>query len=278
MTSGIKKGRDLELYFFCPAFRSSDQDRIEKILKKISRTRRNIRIINVQAEGRQVQEDLFEKHFGNPKTSQLVRRRVGWPPRQLFKLSKTGNAIYLRGVVALAEGGIVQWANKPPESFQFLEDLAARGLEAIGDLYTFSESIESEEVDLLDIFEDSIYCKGNFERSVWLPTSTKGSFINETSKWIDAVLTNLDGHHIVIEAEIELNYASIGQALCYEKWFRAYKNIKSSTPAILCRDFKQEFLDVCKELGITVFSVSDNIVKKHKISQIAKWRKKRVKS
>jgi len=262
MASDTKKGRDLKLYFFYPAFSSSDQDRIEKILRKIGKTKRNIRIVRVLAEGRQVQEDLYDEHFGNPKTSQLVRRRVGRPPRQLFKLSKTGNAIYLRGVVALFEGGIVQWANKPPESYQFLRDLASRGLKAINDLYTFSESIESEEVDLLDIFEDSIYCKGNLERSVWLPTSTKGSFINETSKWIDAVLTSLNGHHIVIEAEVELNYTSIGQALCYEKWFRAFKNIKSSKPAILCRNFKQEYLNVCKELGITVFTISDTKVEK----------------
>ncbi len=262
MASNTKKDRDLEIYFFYPAFSSSDQDRIEKILSKIGKAKKNIRIVRVQTEGRQVQKDLFDKYFGNPKTSQLVRRRVGRPPRQLFKLSKTSSAIYLRGVVALVEGGIVQWANKPPESYQFLKDLAYRGLKAVNDLYTFSESIESEEVDLLDIFEDSIYCEGNLERSVWLPTSTKVSFINETSKWIDAVLTNLNGHHIVIEAEVELNYTSIGQALCYEKWFRAYKNIKSSTPAILCRNFKQEYLNVCKELGITVFTISDNIVKK----------------
>lgn len=257
MASNTKKGRNIKLYFFYPAFSFYDQNRIEKILGKIGKARKKIRIVRIKAEGRQVQEDLFKKHFGNPKASQLVRRRVGKPPIQLFKLSKTGNVIYLRGVTALVECGIVQWANKPPESYRFLEDLASRGLKAVNDLYTFSESIESEEVDLLDFFEDSEYCKGNLERSVWLPTSKTGSFINETSKWIDAVLINLNGNYIVIEAEVELNYISIGQALCYEKWFKEFKNIKSTKPAILCRDFKQEYLNVCKELGITVFKISD---------------------
>ena len=98
---------------------------------------------------------------------------------------------------------------------------------------------------------------------MWLPASNENSFINETSKYIDAVLKKPNGQYIIIEAEMVLNYESIGQALCYNKWFRAFKKITLSTPAILCQDFKQEFLNVCTEIGIIVFSVKDDKVIQH---------------
>lgn len=257
------KKKQFKIYFFYPAFRQSDQDRIERLLCQINKSYKEAQIKRINASGRIAQEKLFEKYFGNSKTSQFVRRRVGLPPLQLFKLSKTGNAIYLRGVVALVKSGLVQWANKPPQSFEFLNDIALRGPKAIEDLYGFSESIEDEEVDLIDTFESSKYCEGNLERYVRLPPSNENSFINETSKWIDAVLKKPNGQYIIIEAKMVLNYESIGQALCYNRWFRAFKKITSSTPAILCQDFKQEFLNVCSEIGIIVFSVKDDKVIQH---------------
>lgn len=256
--------RKFKLYFFNPTFRPSDQERIESSLQKINKAyHRDIGIKKINALGRVKQEHLFEKYFCNPKTSQLIRRRVGSPPRQLFKLSKSGNTIYLRGVVALSENNLVQWANKPPQCFELLEDIESRGSDAIKDLYAFSEHIKDEEVDLLDVFESSDYCEGNLERSVWIPTSTSEShFYNETSKWIDGVLKNSNGNHIIIEAEMELNYTAIGQTLCYEKWFQAYKNIYSTKPAIICKSYKKEYLFACNNLGITVFYVYDNEIKK----------------
>jgi len=257
------KKSQFELYFFYPAFRRADQDRIEKLLRRIKKSCKEAQIVKVEASGRLVQEQLFEKHFGNPKTSQLIRRRVGLPPRQLFKLTRSGDAIYLRGVVALAEGGTIQWANKPPQVFQMMEDLASRGRQAVEDLYVFSQTIKNEEVDLIDAFESSKYCDGNLERSYWLPPSKEGDFIIETSKWIDAVLKKPNGEYIIIEAEMELNYTAIGQALCYNSWFQELKKITSSRPAILCQDFKPEFLHVCKEIGIIVFCVTGGGVVQH---------------
>ena len=263
MPAKHNRKRKFKIYFFNPAFQSSDQEKIENSLQKINKAYRDIGIKKIKASGRLKQEQLFDEYFDNPKTSQLIRRSVGSPPRQLFKLSKSGNRIYLRGVVALSENNLVQWANKPPQCFEFLEDIVSRGSDAIKDLYTFSENIKDEEVDLLDIFEASDYCEGNLERSVWIPTSSSEStFYNETSKWVDAVLKNADGNYIIIEAEMELNYTAIGQTLCYEKWFRAYKNVNSTKPAIICKSYKKEYLFACINLGITVFCVSDNAIKK----------------
>jgi len=263
MATNHNRKRKFKIYFFNPAFRPSDQEKIESSLQKIKKAYREIGIKKINASGRIKQERLFKEYFDNPKTSQLIRRRVGSSPRQLFKLSKSGNSLYLRGVVALSEDNLVQWANKAPQCFELLEDIVSRGPDAIKDLYTFSEHIKNEEVDLLDIFESSEYCEGNLERSVWIPTSnSESSFYNQTSKWIDALLKKPNGHYIIIEAEIELNYTAIGQALCYERWFQAHKNIYLTQPAIICKNYKKEFLFVCKKLGITVFCISDNEVKK----------------
>jgi len=263
MIAKKNRKRKYKLIFFKPAFRLSDQEKIESSLQKIKKFHRDVGIKRINASGRIKQESLFEEYFGNPKTSQLIRRRVGDPPRKLFKLSKTGNTIYLRGVVALSENNLVQWANKPPQCFELLEDIVSRGSNAINDLYAFSEHIKDEEVDLLDIFESSDYCEGNLERSVWIPTSSgESNFHNETSKWIDGVLKSTKGNYIIIEAEMELNYTAIGQTLCYEKWFQAYKNIKLTKPAIICKSYKKEYLFACNNLGITVFCISNNEIKK----------------
>lgn len=248
--------RSFRLCFFTPTYREADNVTILDYLSKIETTCPEIDVITIDAVGRETQEGLFEEYFGNPKTSQLVRRRVGRAPRHLFRTIPSSSAVYLRGVVALVEGGIVQWANKPPDSFPLLEDIAARGIQAIDDLYTFSDTLHDEEVDLLDAFEASQYCAGKLERNFWLPSSPGPAFENSTSKYVDAILRKPNGECVVIEAEMTLNYTAIGQALCYQEWFRSYEGLANTTPAIICASSKPEFINTCKALGITVYNVT----------------------
>lgn len=260
MSRDIVNNRVVELLYFGPSYSESEQIRTREYLDAIQRANNSITIIEIDARGRQRQDELYEEFFGNPRVSQLVRRRAGKKPSQLFERSSGTGVRYLRGVVALREGGFIQWANNAPQSYILLDNLVNRGLQAIDELYEYADKIKSEEVDLLDIFEASDHSNGRIERNYWIPASDGPSFFNETSKYIDAVLYSPSGEVLTIEVEMTLGYTAIGQALCYEQWFRMMNNAESTRPAIVCGSANKEFITSSEDLGILTYLITGSEV------------------
>lgn len=250
--------RKIKVIYFSPAYRPDDNERILKKLSKIEKSFDGIEVVKIESKERNTQEQLFYKYFDNSKTSQLVRRRAGLPPRRLFR--NNNRTIYLRGVIALEEGGQIQWAGNSPSNLLFLDDLSTRGPKAVDDLYTFAEKIQDEENDLLDEFESSKFCNGKLDRNVWIPPSKSLEFKNETSKYIDAILMLPNKLTLVIEAEMELHYDAIGQSLCYEFWYQKKNGTNNTLPTIIFKEARVEFIEASKVLGILLYQVKDEQV------------------
>ena len=252
--------RELSLLYFAPAFSESDDVAIMKLLRKISAKHKNFKIEILNTTGRKIQESLYDNYFKNPKVAQLIRRRVGRSPSKLFRTFSNSNHIYLSGVVAIEENGEVQWAQKPPHSYELLKDIVNRGTDTLDDLYLYSDTLKDEEQDLLDVFEDSELLKGRMERNFRIAQKVSNEFTNLSSKYIDAVVFMPNESAIVIEAEMKLNYTAIGQALTYELWFRIQENCLKTLPAIICAHSSPEYEFVCKNLGIAVVRVDQGMV------------------
>lgn len=254
--------RFFKIIYFSPAYRMADDSIIRSLLDKLEQETFIDQIIIEESLGRDKQDELYEKYFGQPKTSQLIRQRVGTGPIKLFTRQGVSNIKYIRGVIAISENDQIQWASPPPKCITLLQNIEQHGISFLNDLYDYSDKLKNEEIDLLDCFEDSKYCDGRLERNYRIPIISKGNLINTTSKYIDAVFFTVDNVHIIIEAEMTLNYTAIGQALCYEKWYQLINQVSNTQPAIVFSQYQPEFILAARSLNLVLFSVVDQEVRK----------------
>lgn len=245
--------RDVKIWYFSPAFSDEVDTEIRSILKEI-REKHAFRCRHIVCRGREKQEELFKEHFTDPKTAYLLRQHTGKPIKRLLRSKGGKGAVYLRGVIALVEGGRPQWISSNSEAVKVLKRIRARGLRAIDKLYQECNVITNEEAVLLDRLEAFDKREWNLQRGVQV-----GKFFTEnfqtTAKFVDAVSIDDLNRHWVIEAERSLNHEAIGQAIVYEMLYGKDNPGVDIQKAIVCGEASADFLQVCKTNNIRVLIV-----------------------
>lgn len=241
-----------EIWYFAPTYLATEDRKIRRLLGQVQR-RWGIDHRDVNALGRQAQEEIYSTFFAPSGIARLLSERTGRRVEQDLKRS-TG-AVHVRGIVALAEDDALQWYCTSDRASKFLRDLLRRGPDLISEIYEQTRTYADVETMLLDAMEADQLIPGDYERGVYVGKALRDEFPGVTLKIADAICTGRDGQYWAIEAEAELNHTAIGQATVYRYLYSRDNPGRTVRPAIVCGSAAEDLLAACKDGGIEVFVI-----------------------
>lgn len=241
-----------EIWYFASAFTSAEDQQIRRLMGDVQK-RWAIRYREIDARGRVIQEDLYQKYFAPSGVARLLSQRTGRRVEQELK-SRVGKP-YIRGIVAIAEADTLQWYGSGNEARRFLRNLLRRGPDLISEIYEQTRSYADKETMLLDEFEARGLIAGEYQRRAWVGYALRDQFPSVTLKQADAVCKGRNGQYWAIEAEGELNHMAIGQAKVYRYLLSRDNPGTDVRAAIVCGSATEDLLAVCKDNGIEVFVI-----------------------
>lgn len=242
----------LELWYFAPAFAEDDDRRIRDLLNRIRETH-GIQFREIDSKGRERQEELYKEHFAPVAVARPLSARMGQRVEEALKLKE--GAVYLRGIVAVARDGVIQWYAEHVEAPRFLERVVSEGSGVIGEIEARTGSYADLETMLLDKFIADRTVTGEYRRQEPLGRSflERGEIAN--LRHADAVCVTEDSVDWAFEVEAELNYTALGQALVYKHLYELDNPGRNAQAGIICSGAPADILAVAQSLNVEVFIV-----------------------
>lgn len=241
-----------EIWYFEPAFDRREHTKIQGLLDKVNR-RLKIACRRIGSLGRLSQEDSYRQYFAAPDVARRLSERTG--QRVEEQLKENSGAVYVRGIVAIAEDGSLQWYCTSDRACDFLNELLRGGPDFISRLYQQTKTYADFETMLIDAMEADQLIAGKYERAVYVGYALREEFPDIKLKVADAICTGCDSQVWAIEAEAELNHTAIGQATVYRYLYSRDNPAASVRPAIVCGSATEDMLAVCSDTGIEVFVI-----------------------
>lgn len=243
----------LELWYFAPAFAEQDDRSIRELLDRVRKTH-GIDFREIDSNGRERQEQLYKEHFAPVAVARLLSARMG--QRVEAALKAKGGAVYLRGVVALARDGVIQWfAAEAIQASRFLERLLSEGNALINEIEGRTGSYADLETMLLEKFIADRTITGEYRRGEPLGRSflERGEITN--LRVADAVCVTGDSVDWAFEVKVELTYTALGQALVYKHLYELDNPDRKAQAGIICSGAAADILAVAENLDVRVFVV-----------------------
>lgn len=240
----------LEVWYFAPAFTEDGDNRIRHLLEKIWEAH-GLPFRVIDSKGRERQEELYKQYFAPIRVARPLSVRMG--ERVEAALKGKGGAVYLRGVVAVARGGIIRWYANDIAAPGFLERLLSQGNAVIGEIEGATRSYADLETMLLEEFMAAGTVVGEYRPREPLGRAflDRGEIAN--LRLADAVCVTGDSLDWVFEVKMELNYMALGQALVYRHLYELDNPDRKAQAGIICSGAPADLLAVAGNLDVRVF-------------------------
>lgn len=264
----------LKLRYYAPAYEIHEQ--IVQLLKEV-RLKHGIEYEVMTTPENEVEiRRIYREEFIS--RAKVLKARIGESVAKALRSQRGRGYIYLKGTIALVSDGKIEWFacysdplykrwklfdERNAVRVGFLKMLLEKGVTLLTEI--MRRAPESEHEKLITVFKKSGMITGDFHENV--PVGKPMIVIDKwgKSKKVGRKLIDIicDSGNItwVLEAEPELNAASLGQAIIYKELYARENPTRDVKSAIVCNTADEETFQIAKKYVDEIF-VLGKIIRK----------------